>query len=105
MILKVQNLKEGIVERYKASYDARELDLEFVDLHYLKKIVLEGLTERIKQTVTFRGTLTSQTEQVCSRCLEHVENEMTAPFDLSYEVLGLETVDTTNDLREIGRAH
>ncbi|MBI4358890.1 MAG: DUF177 domain-containing protein [Candidatus Omnitrophica bacterium] len=101
MILKVQKLREGVIERLETSYDARERDLEFVDLHYVTKINLEGLAERIKQTVTFRGTLTSRIEQVCSRCLERIETEMTAPFDLSYEILGLETVDTTGELRDI----
>ncbi|MBI4394672.1 MAG: DUF177 domain-containing protein, partial [Candidatus Omnitrophica bacterium] len=85
----------------EATYDARELDLEFVDLHYLKKILLEGVAERIKQTVTFRGTLRSRVEQVCARCLEPRESDVMAPFDLSYDIKGQETIDTTDDLRDI----
>lgn len=101
MILKVSNFKEGVVERIETAYDAHAFDLEFIDLHYLKKVALEGLAEKIKQTVTFRGKLTSQIEQVCARCLESIQNDVSTPFDLSYEVQDRETIDTTNDLRDI----
>jgi len=101
MILKVGIFKEGVLEELQTAYDSRELDLEFVDLHYLKKVDLEGVAERIKQTVTFRGMLTSQIEQVCGRCLERVQSTVSTPFDLTYDVHGRETIDTTNDLRDL----
>lgn len=100
MILKVGLFKEGIVERLETAYDPHRLDLEFIDLHYLSNVRLEGLAERIKQTVTFRGTLTSRIEQICARCLEPIERDLLAPFDLSYDVHGQETIDVTDDLRD-----
>ena len=101
MILKVGIFKEGILENLKTAYDPRELDLEFVDLHYLGKVDLKGVAERIKQTVTFRGILTSQIEQVCGRCLERVPRAVSTPFDFTYDVQGRETIDATNDLRDL----
>ena len=101
MILKVGLLKEGVIERHSAVYDARELDLEFIDLHYVQKVVLNGSAERVKQTVSFCGTLSSRIEQTCSRCLEHIQSDLTAPFNLSYHVHGQEKINTTDDLRDI----
>ncbi len=101
MILKVGIFKEGVLEELQTAYDPRELDLEFVDLHYLKKIDLEGVAERIKQTVTFRGKLTSRIEQVCGRCVECKQSTVSTPFDLTYDIDGRETIDTTSDLRDL----
>ena len=101
MILKVANYKEGVPERLETAYDPKELDLEFVDLHYIQKVELKGIAERIRQTVTFQGSLNSRIEQVCARCLDKIQNQITAPFDLSYDIQGRETVDTTDDLRDI----
>ena len=101
MILKVDQLKEGVLERQATSYDPRKLDLNFIDFHYLQNVLLEGFSERIKQTVTFRGALTSRVEQTCARCLEHIESTISSPFDLSYQAEGKETIDTTDDLRDI----
>ena len=101
MILKVGIFKEGVIEQLETAYDPEELDLEFVDLRYLKKVTLEGTAERIKQTVTFRGVMTSRIEQVCARCLEHIQSTVSTPFDWSYDIHGRETIDTTNDLRDL----
>ena len=101
MILKVGLFKEGTIERLETAYDPEKLDLNFVDFHHLENVMLKGLAERIKQTVTFRGTLSSRIEQICGRCLEHIERELSAPFELSYGISGEEMIDTTDDLRDI----
>ena len=101
MILKVIDYKEGVPEQLETAYDPKELDLDFVDLHYIQKVELKGTAERIRQTVTFQGILNSCTEQVCARCLDKIQNKISAPFDLSYDIQGRETVDTTDDLRDI----
>lgn len=101
MILHVNQLKEGVAQHMATAYDAKSLDLEFIDFHYLQKIALDGLAERVKQTVTFHGTLTSRIEQVCARCLEHIETDLSTPFHLSYDLHGEVTIDTTDDLRDI----
>lgn len=101
MILKIATLAEDVPKHLETTYDARELNLEFVDLHYLRKVLLEGIVERIHQTITFRGTLSSRIEQVCARCLEANESDELTPFDLSYNIKGRETIDTTDDLRDI----
>ena len=101
MILKVGILKEGVLEQLETTYDPKALDLEFVDLHYLRRVALTGAVERVKQTVTFRGMLTSEIEQTCGRCLEHVHSIVSTPFDFSYDIHGRETIDTTDDLRDL----
>ena len=101
MILKVDTLKEGVLEELETEYNPAKLDLEFVDFHYLKPVAVNGTAERIKQTVTFRGLMTSQIDQTCARCLEHVQSTVSTPFDLSYDIHGMETIDTTNDLRDL----
>ena len=99
MILKVGRFKEGSPEHVEAAYDPAALDLDFVDLHYVGTIAVNGVAEKIKQTLTFRGILTSHIEQVCARCLEQVPSGVSTPFDLCYEVEGRETIDPADDLR------
>ncbi len=101
MILNVKLFKEGVIEHLETAYDPRELDLEFVDFRYLTQVGLTGSAEKIRQTVTFRGTLTFRIEQTCARCLEQIETPMSSPFDLSYEIEGQESIDSTSDLRDI----
>lgn len=101
MILEISHIKEGTAIPVETSYDPHALDLEFVDWHYLTQIGLSAVAERVANTVTFRGDLRSQVEQVCARCLERVPKDVIAPFDLSYDVHHLETVDMTGDLRDI----
>jgi len=101
VILKVNHLRDGIPEQVEAEYEPRALDLEFVDLHYLSKVALQGWVERITNTVMFRGALAAQIEQVCARCLDPIVKRIEMPFNLSYEVQREETVDTTGDLRDI----
>jgi len=101
VILEIHQFKDGVPTRLEREYDAQELDLEFVDFHYRKKIALSGDVEKIGQTLTFRGTLKSEVEQVCARCLESSTVTPILPFDLVYEIGTQETIDTTDDLRDI----
>ena len=101
MILNVKVFKEGVIEHLETAYDPRALDLEFVDFHYLTQVGLMGSAEKISQTVTFRGTLSFRIEQTCARCLEQIETAISSPFDLSYDIDGRESIDSTNDLRDI----
>ena len=101
MILKVAYYKEGVPEQIEISYNPKELDLDFVDLNYVQNVELKGSAERVRQTVTFHGSMDSRIEQVCARCLDKIQNDVTAPFDLSYDIQGRETIDTTDDLRDI----
>ena len=101
MILNVKLFKEGVTEHLKTAYNPQDLDLEFVDFHYLTQVGLTGSAEKISQTLTFRGTLTSRIEQTCARCLEQIESSISSPFDLSYPIDGRDSIDSTEDLRDI----
>ena len=101
MIINTALLKEDEAKNFETSYDAQDLNLEFVDFHYLKKIALHGTAERVRQTLTFHGMLNSRIKQICARCLESIEAELSAPFDLSYDITNKDSVDTTDDLRDI----
>lgn len=101
MILKFADYKDGIPKSVEMSYDPKILDLDFVDSHFIQPIALTGTVEKNQQTATFQGELTSQIEQVCARCLDKIQNYVKAPFDLSYDISGRETIDTTNDMRDI----
>lgn len=101
MIIHVHTLKEGLVDELQIEFDPHKLDLEFIDFHYVQPIRLEGAAERIRETITFRGTLSSEVEQICNRCLRPVATKLSAPFDFSYEAGTQETIDTTDDLRDI----
>jgi uncharacterized protein len=101
MLLDIHHLKDGIQNEVEHHYKASDLDLEFVDFHYLKEIELNGFVEKIENTITFRGMLTSEVEQTCARCLESTLSPLAAPFDLIFEVGAQETIDVTDDIRDI----
>ena len=101
MILKVSELKEHISQPLHAAYDGRALDLEFVDFHYLKNIVFSGTAERIEQTLTINGSLSSEMEQCCSRCLECVATHIETPVDLTFAIDHRDTIDVTDDIHDL----
>jgi len=94
-------LREGFPKTIHEEYDPKKLDLEFVDLFYLDTLVLNGTVEKLQNTVTFRGRLTSRVEHVCARCLKRVEGPVDQSFELIYDVKGKEELDTLDDLREV----
>ena len=92
--------KEGIPVEVQEQYDPKALDLEFVDLHYLAPLYMEGVVEKGPDTLMFRGHLTSEVENICGRCLKHVTARVDRSFDLFYEIKDKEFVETLDDLRE-----
>lgn len=101
MKILVHLLREGFPKAVHEEYNAKDLDLEFVDLTYLEKIVLDGTVEKFRDTVTFQGHLRSRVEHTCARCLKQLEEAIDCPFEMVYEVAGKEEVETLDDLREV----
>lgn len=81
-------------------YDPKALDLEFVDLKYQSPLHLKGEVLKSQESVHFWGTLDAQVERICGRCVLAVQDRIEEPFDLYYEIKGLEEVETLDDLRE-----
>jgi len=81
-------------------YDPKALDLEFVDLKYNGALHLEGQVLKSAESLHFSGALSASVERICGRCVLSVEDRIDEPFDLYYEIKGLEEVDTLDDLRE-----
>ena len=101
MKLRLAEFKEGVEVAVQQEYNPADLDLEFVDLKYSGPLKLEGTVEKGEDTLTFRGRLTSIIEHICGRCLQPIKDRIDEPFELYYEIKGLESVETTNDLREV----
>ncbi len=62
MLINLQDYKEGDIVHVENTYDAKALEIEFVDLHYRKPLQLEGTVEKGMDLVTFRGQIKSETE-------------------------------------------
>ena len=92
--------EDGIVS-VSQDYDPKALDLEFFDYKYAEGLHLGGEVQKTEETLHFWGQLNSRIEHICGRCLEAVMEPLDQPFDLYYEVKGRESVDATEDLREI----
>ena len=101
MKILVRALRDEIPKQVHEEYDAKGLDLEFVDLIYLEPVVLSGTVEKFPDTLTFRGQLASRVERTCARCLKPVEESIDHPFEMVYDIRGKEEVDTTDDIREM----
>ncbi len=92
--------KEGIPVSVRETYDPKKLDLEFVDLKYLKPLDMNGIVEKSNDTVNFQGTLKSRIEKMCARCLRAIPSDVEKDFAFYYETTGKEVIDTIDDLRE-----
>ena len=101
MKIQVRLLRDGFPKAVHQEYNPKELDLEFVDLIYLDRVVLNGAVEKFRDTLTFRGNLASRVEHTCARCLKPVEEPVNHPFEVVYDIRGKEEVDTLEDLREM----
>ncbi len=101
MKILTSTLRDGCPKAVHHEYDPKKLDLEFVDLSYSARLVLDGTLEKYLNTLTFRGKLTSRVNHLCARCLKGVEEPVEEPFELIYDIKGKEEVDALDDLREI----
>ena len=97
----IRRLQEGVPKPVHEEYDPKGLDLEFVDLTYAEPVVLNGTVEKFRDTLTFRGNLTSRVEHTCARCLKVVPEPVDHPFQVVYDIQGKEEMDTTEDMREM----
>lgn len=100
MKILVPPLREGHPKPVHESYNAKALDLEFVDLTYLEPVILDGTVEKFMESITFKGSLRSRVEHTCARCLRQVEEAIDQPFEVLYEIQGRTEIDTMDDLRE-----
>ena len=94
-------LQEEFPKSVHEEYNPKELDLEFVDLTYLERVVMDGTVEKLRDTLTFRGHLKSRIEHACARCLAGVEETVDHPFEMVYDIKGKEELDTLEDIREM----
>ncbi len=101
MQLVLHDYPEDEIISVSQDYDPQALDLEFVDLKYAGGLRLEGEVQKSSETLHFWGSLGARVEHLCARCLESVIEQRDLPFDLYYEIKGLESVETTEDLREV----
>ena len=101
MKIEVHLLRDGFPKAVRVEYNPKEMDLEFVDLTYLQPVLLEGAVEKIQDTLTVRGHLTSQQQRTCARCLKHVDTPLNQPLELIYDIKGKTEVDALEDIREI----
>ncbi len=101
MHLTLHDFPEDEVVSVGQDYDPKTLDLEFFDYKYAEGLHLGGEVLKAGGTLHFWGRLNSRIEHTCGRCLESVMEPLNQPFDLYYEIKGKESVDATEDLREI----
>lgn len=94
-------LRDGFPKPVHEKYNAKDLDLEFVDLVYLEDVVMDGTIEKFMDTVAFKGQLKSHVERTCARCLKQIDENICQPFEVIYEIQGKEEIDTVDDLREM----
>lgn len=101
MKINICGLQDETPRAVHEEYDPKAQDLEFVDLTYLDKVVLNGTVEKFCDTLTFRGNLTSRIQHACARCLKEVEEGVDHPFQLVYDIRGKDEIDTTEDIRDM----
>ena len=100
MIIQIAQLQDGKPERVCEKLDAKTLDIEFVDLHYVGPVTVEGIVEKNYQTVHLHGTIARRVEHICARCLKQVTEDIREPVDYDYDIQGIEEIDTLSDIRD-----
>ena len=101
MKLLLADFKEGVPTDVQHIYDPKKMDIEFVDLKYLRDLKLEGTVEKAPDTLIFRGQLATEIERTCGRCLTTAPSPFDELFEFFYEIEGKEEIDTTDDIREV----
>ena len=101
MKILLSQYQEGVPENVEGVYDPKKLDLEFVDLVYTKPLSLRGTIEKGRDTLSFKGCLQSDVENICGRCLKKIPSHVDKPFELFYEIRGKEFIETMDDIREV----
>ncbi|MBI4550047.1 MAG: DUF177 domain-containing protein [Candidatus Omnitrophica bacterium] len=101
MIIDISKLKYDEFLELEHEYNPKNLNLELYDLHYREPLRLEGRLERVRTSLFFKGTLRSGFEILCTRCLKPVNQKVKETFDLYYPYTGQETIDATDDIREV----
>lgn len=101
MIIRFVQFKEDVETPVHQEYDPKKLELEFVDLKYLKQLVLDGTVEKGHDALVFRGRMVSDVEHICGRCLKGVPEHVDQSFELFYETKNKDHIDATDDLREV----
>ena len=100
MKLDLTQFKDGVPEKVAKDLDAKQLDVEYVDLHYKTKIHVEGTAEKILSTLIFRGVIDRTVEHICGRCLKSVDENVREPIDLTYDIKDLLEIDLLDDIRD-----
>lgn len=100
MIINLAQIKDGASEEISEMLNAKELDLEYVDLHYKKPIEVRGNLEKISNTATFRGIINRDVEHTCARCLKITDERLSDPIELTYDISDKTELDLTDDLRD-----
>jgi uncharacterized metal-binding protein YceD (DUF177 family) len=98
--IRLYQLKEGILTNVNQEYDAKQLELELVDLKFLTKLTFEGTALKESNLLTVRGVLKSKVKRICGRTLKEVEEDLIIPFENFYTVDNQKVIDTTEDFRE-----
>ena len=100
MIIHIASLKEGKPESISEELDAKEIDVEFTDLHYVGKISILGTVEKNLTIVTFKGTITRSVEHTCARCLKEVNERLSDTVEYNYDSHGVDEISTLDDIRD-----
>ncbi len=101
MLIKLQDYKGGDIVSVTHTYDPKALDAESVDIHYVEPLSMEGTVDKGADVLTFRGTLRSEVEMLCGRCLGNTPSTLDKDFEFYYEIKGKDHVDATDDIREL----
>lgn len=101
MKIHLRDHKLGVPTAVSQEYDPKHLDLEFVDLKYSRSLSMQGTVEKGLDTLTFRGTLRSEVDHICGRCLKAVKEPVDQRFEFFYEIKGREDIETLPDIREV----
>ena len=100
MIIDVLSIKEGERSNFNEEIDVKRLDVEYVDLHYINRVVLDITVEKIMNSLTLDGTLKRRVEHICARCLKTVQEELQERIHLVFDVKGQDQLDLTPDIRD-----
>jgi uncharacterized metal-binding protein YceD (DUF177 family) len=96
----LSGLTESVPKTVNITYDPKKLELELVDLKFLEPLLLDGVLLKDKQTLSFKGSLSSRVRRICGKTLKEVDEDLFVPFDLYFMIQDQDVIDTTDDLRE-----
>lgn len=101
MKLILSEFEEGIKVPVEGSFDAKQIEVEFPDMLYIKPILLKGEAEKSPGVLRLEGVLTTTVRRICGKCLKEKNEKLSFDVDWIFDLSDKDVVEPVENVREL----